>query len=113
MLQTEGADVTGLLSGAATATLRLSDGDRLQFLRYTEPSLPAATTYTLRVTTAKPGNLLAKVNSGWRFLASATDFSVEVTELCHPGESNLIELFFTAAEFPFDQEVTSVRLEGR
>lgn len=37
----------------------------------------------------------------------------EVTDLCHPGESNVFELFFTAAEFPFDQEVTSVMLERR
>jgi hypothetical protein len=110
-------DVSDRLRGAGPVVKTVfSSGTEFDFLRLEYPSLPKRQAYSLRVETVRPGELIVRVN-GERWLATvdgAQDrHELDVGEGIAPGEANTIDVWFTGARFPFEQQVRRVALEMR
>jgi hypothetical protein len=67
---------------------------------------------TIKITTEKPGYLLAGVN-GQSWIAQAnsekTEFELNLAPYVHVNESLSVKLFFTGSVFPFQQKVLSIQ----
>ena len=106
-----GIDLTStLLVGTANDSVTFNNGDDFEFLRYTITGLPAATVYNLHINTLNTGNVIVHINSKWLFGASNTQFIIDVTPYCLPGDTNIIDVYCTSAKFPFKQRVQYLKL---
>ncbi len=99
-----------LLAGTANDTVSYNNGDDFEFLRYTITDLPTATTYNLHINTLDSGNVIIHINNKWLYQAYNTQFTLDVSPYCLPGDTNIIDVYCTSAKFPFKQRVQYLKL---
>lgn len=108
------SDCTALLmAGEADVPLVYSNGDRFEFLRYTDTKLPSESAYNLIIETFNKGNVIVNVNNKWLYAEGGTSFQFNIKPYVTAGATNIIDIYCTSSKFPFVQKVKKVAISSQ
>lgn len=114
----DGTDLWAKLQEGKRVTVRYTEGDDHDFLRYADKGSGAEAVLAkpaLRVSVTRGGDLMACVNGTWLRQAGpqvdgAHTFTLDISGSYKTSGSNTIDVYATAQAFPVLQEVTELRV---